>query len=335
MKHSTLYDIADKLGISTSTVSRALNDHPQINIKTKQKVKRIAEELHYLPNTLAKNLKNKKSTTIGVIVPDIKHDFFSSAIGGIEEVAYDAGFTIIVTQSNEEFEREIINTKVLLHQRVAGVIVSISQNTSNGKHFMELTKRRIPLVFFDRILDEISVPKVIIDDYASSYNAVNYLISKGRRKIAHFAGHQSLIIYKKRLEGYINALTHAGIIYDDKLVSYRGYHEKDGYDSMDDLISKGIIPDAIFAINDSLAIGAFQRIKEESLRIPDDISLIGFSNMKISTVVDPPLTTVDQPSFEMGKKAAQLLIKLIANESHLDNPETIVLDTELIIRKST
>lgn len=335
MRHSTLSDIARKLGISTSTVSRALNDHPQINQQTKIEVKKIADELHYLPNTIAKNLKNNKSTTIGIIVPDIKHDFFSSAIAGIEEIAYNSGYTILVTQSHESFEREIINTNVLMHHRVAGVIVSISKNTVTGKHFSELIKRRIPLVFFDRVLEEISAPKVVIDDYNSAFNAVSYLINKGRKRIAHFAGPQELSIYKKRFEGYKDALKYAGVTQEDQLIIFCGLEEKDGYESMEDLIRSGNIPDAIFAVNDSLAIGAFQRIKEANLKIPEDIALIGFSNMKISSVVEPALTTIDQPSYEMGKRAADQLIKMIENTSRLDNPEIIVLGTELLIRKST
>lgn len=336
MKHATLQDIAHKLGLSRSTVSRALNDHPNISEKVKKLVNQTAEELHYVPNSFAKNLKNMKSNTIGIIVPDIKHDFFSSLIGGAEEAAHSAGYSIIVTQSNEDANREIINTEVLLQQRVAGVIASVSQNSTSGDHFNRLTSRGIPVVFFDRALDELDIPRVLIDDYKSAYNAVSYLIGKGRKKIAHFAGHQSLKIYQRRLEGYSDALKNNDIPIDTSLILVAGYQEHDGYESMDKLIKADNIPDAVFSINDSLAIGAIQRIKEEGLIIPKDISLIGFSNMKIASIVEPALTTVNQPSLEMGRIAVKLLLEKIesVNVSEERN-NTIILDTELIIRKST
>ncbi len=188
MKHSTIVDIAKKLKLSPSTVSRALSDHPDIRKETKERVRKIARELRYTPNTIAQSLKRNRTNTIGVLVPEIEHDFFSSAISGIEEVAYQAGYAIIVCQSNEKFHRETINTNVLVNQRVAGIIVSISQSTKSGDHFQEVIRRKIPLVFFDRACEDVVASKVIIDDYASSFNAVTYLIEKGYKRIAHFAG---------------------------------------------------------------------------------------------------------------------------------------------------
>ena len=193
-KNATIIDIAKKIGISVSTVSRALSDHPDIKNETKELVRKIAEELNYTPNTIAKSLKNNRSTTIGVIVPEIKHDFFSSAISGIEEVAYESGYTIILCQSNESYKREVINTQELIHHRVAGVIVSIAQNTKDGEHFQDLLRRRIPLVFFDRVCDDVMASKVMIDDYKCAFNAVTYLVSRGYKRIAHFAGPEELFI---------------------------------------------------------------------------------------------------------------------------------------------
>jgi DNA-binding LacI/PurR family transcriptional regulator len=333
MKHATIVDIAKKLKISPSTVSRALSGHPDIRQKTKERVKKAADELNYSPNPIAISLKSSRTTTIGVIVPEIKHDFFSSAISGIETVAYRAGYTIIVCQSNESYEREVVNTNALMHHRVAGVIVSISQNTINGDHFLDLIKRKIPLVFFDRVCEEIAASKVVIDDYKSAHTAVCHLISKGYKKIAHLAGPKDLVICRKRMKGYVDALSEAGLSCADGYVRYGGLHEKDGYDSMDSLLREKIPVDALFAVNDPVAIGAFQRIREAHLRIPTDIAIVGFSNNKITSLIDPALTTVDQPSFEMGQKAAEVLIENIENK--FVEPKTLVLDTELIIRGSS
>ncbi|MDH7604401.1 MAG: LacI family DNA-binding transcriptional regulator [Melioribacter sp.] len=333
MRHSTLNDIARKLGISASTVSRALNDHPDISIETKKKVKKVAKDLDYKPNPIAQSLKSNRTTTIGVIVPEIKHDFFSSAISGIEQVAYNSGYTIILCQSNESFEREVVNTNLLMHHRVAGLIVSISQNTKQGNHFQDLIEKGIPLVFFDRTCEDVDTYKVVIDDKQSAFNAVSYLIQKGYKRIAHFAGPVGLDICKKRMNGYIEALNKHGLIINNELIIYGGLHEQDGYDSMSALLEKNIIPDAIFAVNDPVAIGAFQKIKEAGLRIPTDVAIVGFSNNKITSLVDPPLTTVNQPSFEMGKKAAEILINLIEKKNITEDKE-IVLNADLIIRGS-
>ena len=333
MRHSTITDIAKKLGVSPSTVSRALSDHPDIKNETKLQVRKLADELSYTPNTIARSLKSSRSTIIGVIVPEIKHDFFSSAISGIEDVAYQSGYTIILCQSNESFEREVVNTNMLMHQRVAGVIVSISQNTKSGDHFQDMLKRRIPLVFFDRVCEDVVASKVVIDDYKSSFDAVNYLVGRGYKKIAHLAGPKELGICIKRWTGYVDALKQAQLPLLNEYVRYGGLHEQDGYSSMDSLLKEKIVPDAVFAVNDPVAIGAFQRIKEAGLKIPDDVAIMGFSNNRITSLVDPQLTTVDQPSFEMGRRSAEMLIKMI--EDKIIEPKTVVLDTKLIVRAST
>jgi DNA-binding LacI/PurR family transcriptional regulator len=335
MKHITIIDIAKKLGISASTVSRALSDHPDIKTSTKNHIRKLAKELNYNPNPIAQSLKNSKTTIIGVIVPEIKHDFFAYAISGIEEVAYHSGYTIIVCQSNECFEREVLNTNALIHQRVAGIIASISQCTIDNKHFRHVLERGIPLVFFDRDIKGINTSKVLIDDAKSAFIAVNHLIDRGYRKIAHFAGPIALTICKCRLDGYTNALKKAGLPVVSELICYGGMDESDGYNSMDALLKKKIKLDAIFAVNDPVAIGAYQRIKEAGLKIPGDIGIVGFSNNKITNLVEPSLTTVDQPSFEMGKKAAEVLIELIQSKSKTLKSRTIIIDTKLIVRDST
>jgi DNA-binding LacI/PurR family transcriptional regulator len=332
-KHTTIIDIAKKLGISPSTVSRALSDHPDIKNDTKELVKRTAIELRYSPNPIAQSLKNSRTMTIGVIVPEIKHDFFSSAISGIEEVAYQSGYTIILCQSNENYEREVLNVNLLMHHRVAGIVVSITQNTANDEHFQDLIKRKIPLVFFDRVCDDVKASKVMIDDYKCAFNAVSYLVSRGYKKIAHLAGPKDLGVCKNRLKGYYDALKQAKITSPDGFVKYGGMHEQDGYCSMNAILKGNILPDAIFAVNDPVALGAYQRIKEAKMKIPEEIAIMGFSNNKINGLVDPQITTIDQPSFEMGRKAAELLIQTI--EEKLLEPKILILDASLIARAST
>ncbi len=328
MRNTTIIDIAKKLKISASTVSRALNDYPDINEETKSQVKKLAKQMNYWPNPIARSLKSNTTNVIGVIVPEIKHDFFSSAISGIEEVAYHSGFTILVCQSNEDYEREVINTNALMHQRVAGFIVSISQTTTNGDHFQALIDRKIPLVFFDRSFDQITTPKVVIDDAKSSCVAVTHLIERGHKKIAHFTGPNGMNICKQRLKGYKNALKNANLPISKELILTGGLQESDGYASMDSLIKDNNMPDAIFAVNDPVAIGAFQRIKEAGLRIPEDIAIVGFSNNKITSLIEPPMTTVNQPSFEMGKKAAEILIDMIEKKIKNNQNKTVKFEDE-------
>jgi LacI family transcriptional regulator len=332
MKHNTLKDIAKKLKISASTVSRALSNHPDISEETRIKVKTLANKLNYSPNPIAQSLKSNKTTTIGVIVPEIKHDFFSSAISGIEDIAYQSGYTILLSQSNESFEREVVNTNALMRHRVAGVIVSISQNTKNSDHLKLLLDRNIPLVFFDRACDDVEADKVVIDDEKSAYEAVIHLINRGYKKIAHLAGPKELGVCKKRLQGYIEAIKFST---QEEFVLYGGMHEDDGFRLMDSLIVENNLPDAVFCVNDPVAMGAYQRIMEAGLQIPKEIGIVGFSNNKITNLVIPKITTVDQPSFEMGKKAAEILIDLIENPAKKNKPKTIILNTSLIVRSST
>jgi DNA-binding LacI/PurR family transcriptional regulator len=335
MRQITIIDIAKKLGVSASTVSRALSDHPDVKESTKKKVLKLAKEYNFRLNPIAQSLKNNKTRIIGVIVPEIKHDFFSSAISGIEEVAYNSGFTILVCQSNENYEREVINTNSLIQQRVAGIIASISQTTVNSNHFQSVINHGIPLVFFDRASEDIEANRVVIDNAKGAYLAVSHLIDRSYKRIAHLAGPQILEICRERLNGYKKALRKKGLDVNQELIQYGGLDDKDGYNSMNNLLTQKIKPDAIFAINATVAIGAYQRIIEERLRIPEDIGIVGFSNNKIMTLVAPPITAVNQPSFEMGRKAAEILINLTKKRIKHTKPKTIMLNTELIVRGST
>ncbi len=333
MRQVTIKTIADELKLSASTVSRALNDHPDIHDDTKRLVNKLAGELGYRPNIMARNLKSRTSNQIGVIVPEIRHDFFANAISGIEEVAYQKGYTIIIAQSNEEQEREIINLNSMYLNRVSGIIVSISQSTNTESHFQKLIERGVKMVFFDRVCQTLNVPKVHIDDFESAAKVVNYLIGKNYSTIVHFAGPQSLDICRKRKLGYEEALGKPGSNLKSVVIE-AGMHENDGYNSMNKLLEMGIESCAIFAVNDPVAVGAVKRMKELKIDIPGQMGIVGFSNNPITEMITPRLTTVDQHAFEMGQKAAEILIDEIEGKNLNGNQLDIKLETSLLIRES-
>lgn len=335
MTQATIKDIAQKLGLSPSTVSRGLHDHPGISAKTKEQVRALAASLDYYPDSIAQSLQKRQTKTIGVIVPEIKHDFFASAISGIEELAYKAGYAIIVCQSNETFEREVINTRTLVSKRVDGLLISISQTTENGEHFKALQRRGVPIVFFDRVCEDVDCSKVVVDDHDGAFRAVEYLIDSGYKTIAHLAGPKNISVTRNRLQGYLDALKSKGIAIDENLIVHGGMNEEDGVFGFQKLLSLGKKPDAIFAVNDPVAIGVMIFAKEHSLKIPQDVAVVGFSNNQISSLIEPALTTVDQPSHEMGKMAVKLLLEQISSDKNGFSPKTEVLKTKLIIRFST
>lgn len=330
----TIKDIARELGISASTVSRALKNHPDISAETKKAVNELADRLSYQPNAVALSLKHSRSNTIGVIIPEIVHYFFSSVISGIEDVAYDAGFTVIICQSNEMYDREVSNAKALRANRVDGVLVSISKETNQFNHLRYLQEGNIPLVFFDRIVPEIQADCVIIDDKDAAYRATKHLIEAGRKQIAHFAAPQNLIIGRDRKDGYLEALREANIPIDPKLIIEADSFEK-ARNSMNDLIDSGNPPDGIFAVNDLTAIGAMQTIQKRGLKIPNDISVVGFSDGRFSGITEPNLTSVDQHGYEMGTIATEMLIERIMNKEVQAPIQTKVLNANLIIRGSS
>ena len=330
----TIKDIAKKLNISPSTVSRALRDHPDISTQTKKRINSLAEELDYQPDSIAQSLKKRRTNLIGVIVPEIKHNFFSAAISGIEEVAYRAGYAIIVSQSNESYDRECVNVRALISNRVAGLLISISQTTEISDHFKLLERQGIPFVFFDRVCEDIEASKVVVDDFHGAFKAVEHLIKSGYKRIAHIAGPTHLSISQQRYNGYLSALNKYKIQYNENYVVHGGLNEEDGIKGFQKLLKLDQLPDALFAVNDPVAIGAFEKIKEHGLKIPGDIALVGFSNNPITALIEPPLTTVSQPAYKVGKAAAELLIEQIKSGENFI-PRKEVLKTELIIRDST
>lgn len=331
----SIHDIARELNINSSTVSRALNNNSRVSQKTKDRVIAKANELGYQKNLLASSLRNSKTNTIGVIVPRISRHFFSSVIAGMEETAYQAGYNLIICQSLEHLEREQKIAQSLSENRVDGVLISISMETKDSHNLLIFKKNRTPVVFFDRHFDIPGNSNVLINDFQAGFDATEHLILQGCKKIAHFSGPQELEIYKNRFEGYKSALKKYNIKFEKSLVISSKLMELDGIESAKKLLSKPLTIDGIFSANDVAAISAMQYFKKEGIRVPEDIAIVGFGNEPISSVIEPSLTTIDQPGFEMGKIATNLLLTQINDKAGVTNAETIILKHVLIERNSS
>jgi len=331
----TIKDLARYVGVSPSTVSRALRDHPDISESMKKRVEEAARKFNYQPNQLAQSLQKKRSSTIGVIVPEIRHHFFSTAISGIEEVAYEHGYTIMVCQSNETLARERINTQALISNRVAGLLIAISSETTCYDHLADVLRQGVPLVQFDRVVEELPTGKVVVDDYKAAYEAVAHLASSGYRRIGHMAGQDGISLNGLRYKGYRDALHAYGLEYVPAYHLHGGYREEDGRQGAKQYLAMERPPEAILAINDPVAVGLFSEFRRAGLCIPEDVALVGFSDTPVAALLEPALTTVYQPAFCMGKTAAQLLMRQFDEENGTFLPETVVLETKLLIRGSS
>jgi LacI family transcriptional regulator len=332
----TIKDIARELNIAASTVSRALNDHPAIKKETKDAVKALAEALDYQPNLLALNLLQKKSNTIGVIVPEITGHFFSAIITGIQDVIVNSEYNIMICLSNESYDEEMTIVKRLSKIQIDGVLVSPSSETKNFDHFRRLQKSGIPVVVFDRDCPGLEADKVLVDDYIGAFQAVEYLIGTGCKNIAHLGGPLNLSTTDHRLQGYLDALKKNGITVNEEfIVHVPGFSHKDGTKPTKKLLELKKRPDAIFAYNDNIAIAAMHIAKKMGLKIPEDISIVGFDDEPHSSFITPSLSTVWQPVYSMGMLSARILL------SHLNNRNTIleyrkeVFRPELVIRASS
>ncbi len=331
----TLKHLAEELGVSISTVSRALQGHPSISLETAERIRELAEQRGYVPNGVARGLKKRQTKTIAVLVPEIQHAFFSSAIDGIEEVAFSKGYTVHIAKSNEDYRREVINTQSFNSNRVVGVIASVSQNTHDGKHFQTLIDVGIPVVLFDRVLDDLNVNKVVVDDFEATRRAVRHFIESGYRRIALLSGPPHLNITMERKRGYLEALREHGLPIDDELILVCKLTEEEGARGMRELLANPEPPDAVFAMNDPLAVGAHRQIKSAGLNMPEDIGLMGFSNNPITAMIDPPITTTDQHGYELGRKAARILFSEIDEGREQSEPKTYVVPSTFIVRQSS
>ncbi|MCL6266286.1 LacI family DNA-binding transcriptional regulator [Flagellimonas myxillae] len=331
----TIHDIAAALKIDSSTVSRALNNSPRVTQKTKERIWAKAEEMGYQRNVLASNLRKSKTNTLGIIVPRISRYFFSSAIAGIEETAFEAGYNVIICQSLEKLEREKNLIQTLVANRVDGIIMSISMETMDYDHLEGAKKNGIPTVFFDRHCDIPGNNNVLLDDYKGSFDATQHLIAQGCKNIAHLGGPKSLLLYQNRFNGYKDALVQNGYPFRQELVFDSRLMEKDGAEAAQKILGTNTEIDGIFSANDVAAIGAMQYLKGRNVKIPEEIAVTGFSNGPTSAVIEPSLTTVDQSGEKMGKLATELLIKQINSKPKTLSPETIILEPSLIEREST
>lgn len=331
----TIHDIARELNIDSSTVSRALSNNSRVKQKTKDLVNAKAQELGYQRNLLASNLRSQKTNTIGVIIPRISRYFFSSAIAGIEETAYDAGYNVIICQSLDQLNREKKIIQSLTANRVDGVLISISMETKDDQYLQILKRTGTPLVFFDRHIEIPDNSWVVIDDFQGGFDATEHLILQGCKNIAHFSGPQNLEIYKNRFRGYTAALEKYNIPVRSELTLTSKLMENDGIENAKKLLALQIPVDGIFSSNDTAAISALQYLKEKGIKIPQDIAIVGFSNEPISSAIEPSLTTIDQPAFEIGKTAMNLLLSKIKNKKEQTEPETIVLKPVLLRRNSS
>lgn len=331
----TIHDIARELNISASTVSRALNDNPRISQATRDRIKSIAAEMGYQPNTIASNLRNQKTNTIGIVVPLINRHFFSTFISGVEEIAFQSGYNVIISQSNDLLEKEQKIVQSLFSNRVDGLIASLSMQTDRFDHFMLFSNKNIPIVFFDRVVPELESHKIVVDDFQVGVQATEHLISQGYRRIAHLAGPTVLHTYRDRMLGYRAALEKNNLPIDDDLIICNRLTRMDGQEAIKKLLALPQPPDAVFCGNDTSALSMMVYLKKIGARIPLDFGLIGFSDEPFSEVVTPSISTLKQPAFEMGIRAAELLIQEIESKVKLKEHLTITVPTELIVRESS
>lgn len=329
-KRASLLNIAKEVGVSVSTVSRALNDHSAISAKVKEQVKVVANRLHYVPNAGAVNLQSGRTNTIGVIVPTISRAFFAKAIEGIEDSANERGYSVIICQSKnlKQIEELLVNS---LKGKVDGVITSPASENKPHDYFNSLGQINIPLVLFDRFDDRIDASIVRIDDYAGAKNAVEHLIATGRKKIFHFAGRLNVSIWRDRNRGYSSAMKEAGIEVQDDWVHSAETSKEEGEKYALDIIKRGNIPDAIFFSGDYAALGALMTFQKHGIKVPQDIAIVGFANELLCEITSPTISSVDQFSYNMGKMACKILFESIEGGPQ----QSVVMQPKLVIRESS
>jgi LacI family transcriptional regulator len=334
----TIKDIAKALGLSTSTVSRALRGSYEISAETRKLVLEYAEKLNYRPNPIALSLKEKRSRSIGIVVCEIANNFFSQVINGIESVAYKKGYYVIISQSHESFEREVANTQYLASRSVDGLLVSLSTETTDLSHFGKLHEKGLPIVYFDRIPEDMPAHKVIANNFNGAYQATEHLIRSGFKRIAHLTISPHLSITKERLAGYKAALADHHLPFDESMVKYCKYGglvEEETQEAVNSLLALPNRPDAIVAASDKLSTGCLAILDRKKVKVPEEMGIVGFTNSLLTDIFHPALTSIRQPAFEMGQVAMEMLIQLIESKHPVTKYETRVLNTELTVRASS
>ncbi|MGN6417940.1 MAG: LacI family DNA-binding transcriptional regulator [Pseudobacter sp.] len=334
-KDVTIYDIAQKLELSSTTVSRALKDHPAINKHTRRKVQQAAKEMGYRANTFASNLRQQKTMTIGVMVHELNSNFITSVLAGIEQVTTEAGYDLLIAHSSESYKKEAANAMNFFHKRVDGLIASLSFDTEGLDHFKPFEEKNIPVIFFDRVEENSESTKVIIDNYKCGYQATEHLIQQGCRNIVLVTANLKRNVYAQRHKGYSDALYDNGITYNKEHVLIKDLSEQCGVEAAMQILKMKPMPDGVFITNDFSAAVCMQTLKEKGIRIPQDIAIVGFNNDAIGKIVEPRLTTIHYPGIDMGEIAARNLINHLQGHSDIRHTQTIVVRSELIIRQSS
>lgn len=333
-KEITIYDIAKELKVSPSTVSRALKDHHSIGKKTKKAIQKYASQYGFKPNRVAASLRNNKTNTIGVIISWINRPFISSLISGIEQAANKAGYNVIITQSHDSYENEVANAQTLFAGRAEGLVVSLAMETKDFAHFEQFIRNDIPIVFVDRVTEQLNSDLVVIDNFKAGFTATEHLIQQGCTRIAHFGGAQHRNVYRERQEGYIEALKKHNIPVNENFIVHSSLSAEDGLRSAEYIFGLEEKPDGIFSANDTAAVAAIQCAKKLDIKIPEEVAIIGFNNDPISTIIEPQLSTISHPAVDMGIIAARQVLKH-KEDQEIVKSETIVLKTDLMVRESS
>jgi LacI family transcriptional regulator len=334
-KEVTIYDIAKKLNISPATVSRGLQDHPAISKKTKKKIFDMVDELGYRSNHYARNLRQKQTKTIGVMVHELNSNFITSVLAGIEKITNEAGYDLIIAHSSESYKKEAANAKNLFHKRVDGLIASLSFDTTDLDHFQAFVEKGVPVIFFDRVEQDGSNPVVIIDNARCGYIATSHLIEQGCKRIVHVTSSLKRNVYSQRYKGYRDALFDHGIQFEENMLIVNDLSEKAGIDAAKQIMKMKPFPDGAFITNDFVAAVCMRTLKENEVSIPEDIAIVGFNNDTIGKLIEPALTTINYPGIDMGEIAARNLINHLKGVSDIHQTNTIIVRSELIIRKSS
>lgn len=330
----TITDLAEALGVSKSTISRALSDSHEVSAATKKRVKDLAAKWHFQPNPQARSLKGKKSFLLGVVVPEIAHNFFSSAIAGIQEIVLIKGYNVLICQSNESMAREENVVSELISTYVDGIIISLSHDTTNFDHVQSAIERGIPVILFDRTSDQLKCSRVVIDHQKSAYLAVSHLIEQGCTRIAHLSGSKTLNISQARTKGYLQAIRKNKLKEDTDLIIENGYNPNKTPEIIQQLFSTTNRPDGISCFNDDVAVSAIKTLKQMQIKVPEEVKVIGFNNEPVCEIIEPNLTTVLNPSREMGREAARLFLQQVENTENT-HARIVQLETKLVLREST
>lgn len=334
-KEVTIYDIAMALDISIATVSRALKNDPVVNEKTQKKVFETAEKMGYRTNHFARNLRNRNTRTIGMIVHELNSSFITSVLAGVEKVTTEAGYDLIIAHSSESHHKEAANAKNLFEKRVDGLIASLSFDTKNLDHFKSFKDKNIPIVFFDRVVQKGKNTVVIIDNERCGFDATKHLIKQGCKRIAHITSNLNRNVYSGRYEGYLRALKEARIKADENLLIVNDLSENSAIESATKVLKMKPMPDGIFITNDFVAAVCIRTFKEHGIRIPEDIAIVGFNNDAIAKLIEPSLTTINYPGIAVGETAARSLLNRLSGNKNIKSPKTIIVPSNLIIRKSS